>query len=135
MGVPKRRDATFATACSAVDIGSFAGHGGRGSDADRRLVWCAAVAKTTNEDGDIGALAAAIGVQFVENDEIQSVRILYNLGIELVLPRQQQFGHHEVGQQNVRRVVCDSLPILLAFLAGVAPHNRLKLGRAGPTAR
>jgi hypothetical protein len=39
-----------------------------------------------------------------------------------------EIPHHEVGQQNVRRGVCNSLPILLAFLAGVAPHNRLKLG-------
>ena len=50
----------------------------------------------------------------------------------LILPRQEQFGHHEVGQQNVRRVICDPPPLLLAFLTGVAPHNRLKLtGQAG----
>lgn len=35
-------------------------------------------------------------------------------------------SHHEVGQQNVRRIVCDLLTLLLTFLAGVAPHYRLQ---------
>ncbi len=60
----------------------------------------------------------------------QTVRVLYDLGVETVLPRQEQFSHHEVGQQNVRRVVCDPLPLLLAFLAGVAPYDWPKLSRA-----
>lgn len=128
-GGPEKARRNIRPGLSAIDIGSFVCHGGRGSNADRCLVWCASVAKTTDEDRDTTALAAAIGVQFVKNDEIQSVRIHYNLGIELVLPRQQKFGHHEVSQQNVRRGVCNSLPIFLAFLAGVATHNQLKLGR------
>src|SRR5262245_59264233 len=54
----------------AANIGSFTGHCSRGAGADRRLFWRAAVAKATNEDRDIGALAAAIGMKFVENNEV-----------------------------------------------------------------
>ena len=65
----------------AAGIGPFTCHCGRGADADRRLFWRAAVANAANEDGNIGALAPAIGVQFVENDEVQAACVLHDLGI------------------------------------------------------
>ena len=68
-------------------------------------------------------------MQFVENDKFQTGCVLYDFSIEIILSRQKQFGHHEVGQQYVRRVICDPAPLLLAFLTGVAPHNRLELTR------
>lgn len=68
-------------------------------------------------------------VKLVKNDEIQTVCVLYDLGVERVLPRQEKLRHHKVGQQNVRRIVCNLLPLFLTFLAGVAPHDRFQFAR------
>ena len=58
-------------------------------------------------------------MKFVENEEFQIFAVANDLLVEIVLPRQQQFEHHEVRKQDVRRVVGDPLPQLLTFLAGV----------------
>jgi hypothetical protein len=52
-------------------LGRKAIHRGRSPDADRRLVWRAAIAKATDEDGDIRTLTAAVSMQLVENDKVQ----------------------------------------------------------------
>ena len=70
-------------------LGRKAIHRGRSPDADRRLVRRAAIAKTTNENGDISTLATTIGVQFVEDNEIQAACVLYDLRVEAVLSRQK----------------------------------------------
>ena len=58
-GGPEKARRNVRHGLCAVGIGSFACHGGRGPDADWRLVRRAAIAKATNEDSDIGALATA----------------------------------------------------------------------------
>ena len=72
----------------AAGFGSFTCHGGRGPDADWSFVWRATISKAAHEDGDISALAAAIGMQLVENDKVQTGCVLYDLGVETVLPRE-----------------------------------------------
>ena len=54
--------------------------------------------QATHEHGDIGSLTAAVGVKFVKDDEFESVAVLKNLAIKLILPGHQEFEHHEVCQ-------------------------------------
>ena len=78
------------------------------------------VPQAADKHGDVGALAAAVGVKLVEDQEFEVFAIADRPLVEFVLPGQQQFEHHEVGQQDVRRVVGDAPALLLVFLAGVA---------------
>jgi hypothetical protein len=63
-------------------------------------------------------------MQLIENNEVQTVGVLNDFRVEGVLPRQEQFSHHEVGKQNVWRIVSDLLTFFSTFLTGVAPYNR-----------
>ena len=62
----------------------------------------------------------AIGVKLVEDQEIEVFAIGDDALVEFVLPGQQQFEHHEVGEQDVRWVVGDAPALVLVFLSGVA---------------
>jgi hypothetical protein len=46
-------------------------------------------------------LSTAVGVQFVEDDELESICIRDHLSISLALASHQQLKHHEVGEQDV----------------------------------
>ena len=59
-------------------------------------------------------------MKLVEDQEIEVFAIGDDALVEFVLPRQQQFEHHEVGEQDVRRVVGDAPALVLVFLSGVA---------------
>jgi len=68
-------------------------------------------------------------MQFVEHDELEPAGVVDDLGVQGVLPRKQQLGHHEVRKQDIRRIVSDPLPLFLALLTRVAPYHRLQLFR------
>ena len=76
--------------------------------------------ETAHQHRHIRALAPAVGVQLIQHNEPQAAAILDDLPVQSILPRHEQFEHHEVREQNVRRVVLDALPFIRAFLAGVS---------------
>jgi hypothetical protein len=76
-----------------------------------------ALAHAAHEEGDVGALAPAVGVQLVEHEEAQPRAVADHLAIELVLPGHQQLEHHEVGEQDVGRV------------SAIAPRSSVSPGR------
>ena len=98
--------------CPAFAV-AFVRHRGGRSYTDRRGVRRATIAQPSDQDSDIGALPASIGMQLVENDELETVGVRYHLTIDAVLTGQQQLGHHEVGQENVGRIVSDPLSCFL----------------------
>ena len=63
------------------------------------------------------------------------MRIGDDRAVELVLPRHQQFEHHEIGEQNVGLRLADALAFFLAFLAGVARKCRPQIVPAIPIDR
>ena len=48
------------------------------------------------------------------------VRIRDDRAVKRVLPRHQQFKHHEIGEENVWLCLPNALAFLLALLAGIA---------------
>ncbi len=70
------------------------------------------------------APASAVGVQFVQNYELEAGCICDYLRVKIVLPRQQQLGHHVVGQENIWRAGGNSLTLFSAFLTCVTLHHR-----------
>ena len=96
-------------------------HRRRRSDCNRRSFRRAdSRLQPAHQQGNVSALAATIGVQFVQDNELKPPAILQNLLVELVLPSHEQFEHHEVCEQNIGGAVADLLTILARFLSGVA---------------
>ena len=77
----------------------------------------AGIAKAADEERDIRPLAAPVGVQFVEHEELEVPGRLDQ--VPFLGPGKDQFEHHVVGQQDVRRVRDDPGPVLRRFLTGV----------------
>ena len=85
------------------------------------------LAQPTHEHGDIAALPTAIGVEFVQHEELQSGSHLHEL--VLVRPREDQFEHHVIREQNIRGLLQDFLSGLNVILAGVAFEGHRRLAR------
>ncbi len=92
-------------------------HGGRCADA-LEVLRLAGLADAADQQGDVGALAAAVGVQFVEDEELQAARHA-DEAVPVVRAGQHQFQHDVVGEEDVRRVPADLAALLVVFLAGV----------------
>jgi hypothetical protein len=60
-------------------------------------------------------------VQLVEHQKFQPKAVIDHAPIDVLETRQDQLQHHEVGEQDVGRVVSDGLALVAALLAGVAP--------------
>ena len=92
------------------------GHRGRGADAlnSRRV---AGVPEPADEQGHVGALAAAVSVQLVQDQEPQAPRRLDQAPVPG--PGQDQFQHHVVGQQDVGRIRDDPGPVIRGLLPGI----------------
>jgi hypothetical protein len=73
----------------ASSVAALARHGRRGSNADRRALAAKAVAHAAYEHCNVRALASAIGVEFVENDIVEPMRIIHDGAVKLVLSRHQ----------------------------------------------
>src|SRR5690606_40519156 len=61
----------------------------------------------------------AVGVEFVENQILQASAVVHNQTVRFLIASEDQLQHHEVGQQDVRRVGCDGLADGVVLLAGV----------------
>ena len=72
------------------------------------------------EECDVGTLAAAIGVQFVEHQESETRTVANDLAINVLLTGHQELEHHEVRQQDVRRIVGDPTTFLGVLLSCIA---------------
>jgi hypothetical protein len=88
---------------------------GRANAGDVLLALCA---DTPDEHSNIRALAAPVGMEFVEYEE---AKILVDRISDwsLLDPRQQELEHHVVGQQDMGRVFPHALSRLLPFLTRV----------------
>jgi len=106
----------------------FTGHGRRRSDALKPL-GREPLAHAADQQGHVRALPSAIGVQLVENQEPQALTVADHLLIDVVLPRHEQFEHHEVGEQDVGRVVGDLAPNIGFVLAGVPSEGHRPFAR------
>ena len=104
------------------------GHRGRRADAlnVRRV---AGVAEPADEQRHVRALAAPVGVQLVQDQELQAPGRLDQAPVPG--PGQDELEHHVVGQQDVGRVRDDPRPVLRRLLAGVpVERHRRALGIA-----
>lgn len=101
-----------------------AGHGGGGADADGFLPTAQPVLEPSDQHCHVGTLPTAIGVQLVQNDEVQIICISDDCLVQRVLPRHQQLEHHEVRQQDVRLRFADPPTLGFALLPGVAREGR-----------
>ncbi len=105
-----------------IRLAASGGHGGRGADADqfRRLE---AFPQTADQQGYVGALAAPVGMQFIQNQKFQPLAVFHHPPVHFIEAGQNQLQHHEVGQQDVGGVVGDGLTLLGLFLARVTGHG------------
>ena len=103
----------------AIGFALRGGHRGRCADA-HQLLSLHAFSDTAHEHGDIRTLPAAVRVEFVQHQELQPATVVDHAAVDVFEAREDQLQHHEVGEQNVRRVVGDCLALVAALLAGVA---------------
>ena len=78
------------------------------------------MAHPPHQERHIRTLTATVGVQFIENQEFQSPGVADDLLVEWILTGEDVLQHHVVREQDVRRVVLDLFPFLIALLARVA---------------
>ena len=111
-----------------VADGSLAHHRGRRADAEEILGF-EALADTADEQRHVRALATAVCVEFVENEEPKALAVADDTSVDVFLPRHEQLEHHEVGEEDVRGLVCNPAPLVSVFLSRVAGE------RAPPVSR
>lgn len=70
-----------------------------------------------DQHGHVRPLPPAVGVQFVEHQELEPPGRLDQLAV--AGPGQDQLQHHVVGEQDVGRLCQDRLPLVRPLLAGV----------------
>ena len=93
-------------------------HRRRGADTDQ--IGIEPLPHPSYQQRHISTLAAAVGVQFIENQELQTLGITDHLLIQRILSGEDVLQHHVVGEQDIGWIVLNSLALLLAFLARVA---------------
>jgi len=101
---------------------TLARHRGRGADAlepFRRET----LANAADEEGDIRALAPAVRVELVEDEEPQAGAVPDDLAVDLLLTGHQELEHHEVREEDVRRVLGDLPTRIVVLLSRVAPDG------------
>ena len=98
-------------------------HGGGRANA-HQLVGLQTLAQTAHQQGYVGALASPVGVQLIQHQEFQTLAMLDHPPIHVLIAGQNQLQHHEVGQQDVGRVVGYLVALSLAFLARVARYGK-----------
>ena len=116
----------FSDGFVAIGLGARGGHGGRCANA-HHVFSLKTFPQSTNQHGNVCALAAPIGVQFVQNQEFEALAMIDHAPVDFLVTREDQLQHHEVGQQYVRRIVLDALALSRAFLPGVAGHGKWML--------
>ncbi len=101
-----------------VSDSAAAGHGGGGPDALQRVMRSACFTDAAYEHADVCALAAPVGMQLVEDEELQSLCCLDERG-PFVGAREDEFEHDVVGQQDVGGIGQDGLAFCVVLLARV----------------
>jgi hypothetical protein len=92
--------------------GALRGEGGGGADVYETLR-ATRFADATAEQGDVGSLAASVGVELVEDEEAEAGGVLD----EALLLRagEDKLEHHVVGEEDVGRALAD--PLALGFVS------------------
>ncbi len=98
--------------------GPLGRHGRRGADALQGRRGPAGLADPADQERHVRALPAAVGVQLVEDQELQSLGHADQAG-PVVRPGQHQLQHHVVRQQDVRRVLAQLPTLFVGLLPGV----------------
>ena len=124
--------ATLATSRFWSSDGAPARHRGRRADADD-VVAAERLAAAADQQRDVRALATAVGVQLVEDQEREPLGRPHQRAV--LAAGEQQLEHHVVGEQDVRRVAADRLALLALLLARVAGEPHRRAGRRGSPAR
>src|SRR5712691_13553721 len=89
-----------------------------------------ALATTPDQQRHVRALAATVGMQLVEDQKAQALSGTHQFAI--LSAREQQFQHHVVREQDVRRLAADCVPLQALLLPRVAgnAYGRLAWGIA-----
>jgi len=59
-------------------------------------------------------------MKLVEHEELEPLTVRHYLPIQLILPRHEQFQHHEVREEDVGRILANALALFGRFLTRVA---------------
>ena len=121
--------------CSAIGLTSFACHCRRGTNAYRLAIGAEPVAHAAHKHCHVSPLASPIGMEFVEYDEVEAVRVGNHRAVKGALPRHEQLEHHEIGEKDVGLRVADALALLLAFLASGSARRSAAADPATPIDR
>jgi len=62
-------------------------------------------------------------VEFVHDEELQSLTVIHHSPVHILIAGKDQFQHHEVGEQDVRWVFGQGLSFGLTFLPGIARNS------------
>ena len=79
-----------------------------------------ALANAAHEQRHVRTLTAAVGVELVEHEEPEALAVADDASVGLLLPRHEELEHHEVGEEDVRGLVCNPLPLVSVFLPRIA---------------
>ena len=101
--------------------GSLARHRCRSADA-QELLRLEALTDTAHQQRHVRALTTAVRVQLVQDEEAKARAVADDPTVDLLLPRHQEFEHHEVGEKDVRGLFCNSPPFAEVVLPRVASN-------------
>src|SRR5690606_2816992 len=79
-----------------------------------------ALSYSTHQHGHVGTLPPTVGMQFIQDEKTQTLRILSNRFICCREACQYELQHYVVCQQDVGRVLGNPFSFLFLFLAGIA---------------
>ena len=84
---------------------------------------------TAHQQRHVGTLAATVCVELVQDEEPKASAVADDPAVDLLLPRHEELEHHEVGEEDVRRLVGNPLPLVLVLLSGVAGERDRPVSR------
>ena len=102
---------------------AFGGHRGRGADAKQLGV--KPLPHPPHQQRYVRTLAPPVGMQLIEDQELQSLGIADDLLIEWILTGQDVLEHHIVCEQDVGWIILDLFSFFVAFLPCVASESDL----------
>ena len=108
--------------------GFLARHRCRGADA-QELPGLEPLTDPAHEQRHVRTLTAAVGVQLVQDEEAKPRAVADDPAVDLLLPRHQEFEHHEVGKKDVRGLVRNLLPLAPVLLPRVAGERDRPVSR------
>lgn len=99
--------------------GALAGHRGRSADA-LEVLWREPLPDASYKQRDVRALPSTVRVELIQDEEPQSSAVSHDASINFVLTGHQELKHHEVGEQDVGRVLGNPTSRLGIILIGVS---------------